>query len=150
MLRLKLFVAGLLVATIVPGVGVTAAGQGLWLNSGLNFQSDKKSEKVDVKAKELPKEIKIPEVRTDKVLLFQEQGRNVQLEQQAAIDRFRASEEWKALEARQKLVLDKLETELRSALSLAGVKEEDFAKYKYDQATLKFTLQAEPKAEPKK
>lgn len=143
MLRLKLFVAGLLVATIVPGVALTVAGQVKGTTAIGTVEVEKKTPK-------LPTEIKIPEVRTDKVLLFQEQGRNVQLEQQAAIERFRASEEWKALEARQKLVLDKLEAELRSALSLAGVKEEDYAKYKYDQATLKFTLQAEPKAEPKK
>jgi len=143
MLRLKLFVAGLLVATIVPGVALTVAGQ-------TEQEKVQAKDSKSVKPTELPKEVKIPEVRTDKVLLFQEQGRNVQLEQQAAIERFRATEEWKALEARQKLVLDKLEAELRSALSLAGVKEEDYAKYKYDQATLKFTLQAEPKAEPKK
>lgn len=143
MLRLKLFVVLLLAAVAVPGVALTVAGQ----------TEQEKARLKDFKVVttiELPKEIKIPEVRTDKVLLFQEQGRNVQLEQQAAFDRFRATEEWKALEARQKLVLDKLEAELRSALSLAGVKEEDFAKYKYDQKELKFTLQAEPKAEPKK
>lgn len=143
MLRLKLFVATLLVAMVVPGVAVTVVGQ--------NKLSESKDFKYEAKAaKDLPKEIKIPEVRTDKVLLFQEQQKVVQLEQQAAIDRFRASEEWKVLEARQKQSLDKLEAELRSALSLAGVEEKDYSRYKYDQVALKFTLQPEPKPEVKK
>lgn len=139
MLRLKLMAILLIVLTVAPGVWVASAGQ-----------TQAKKDPVAERAKELPKEIRIPEARTDKVQLFQEQGRNVQLEQQAAIERFRASEEWKALEARQKLVLEKLEAELRSALSLAGIEEKDYSRYKYDQTTLKFTLQAEPKAEPKK
>jgi len=139
MLRLKLMATVLAALIVVQGVWTATAGQ-----------TPTKKDPVAEKAKELPKEIKIPEVRTDKVLLFQEQQKTVQLEQQAAIDRFRASEEWKALEARQKQSLDKLEAELRSALSLAGVEEKDYPKYKYDQVALKFTLQPEPKPEVKK
>jgi len=133
MLKLKVFVATLLVAMVVPGVATVVVGQG---------KPDDKKAPI-VKAKELPKEISIPEARTDKVLLFQEQTRTVQLEQQAAIEKFKASEEWKGLEARQKLVGEKLVAELSSALKLAGVEEKDFDKYQYDKATLKFTKKAE-------
>lgn len=133
MLRLKVFVAVMLLAILVPMGGVVVVGQGK--------VEDKKVPAA--KAKELPKEIAIPEARTDKVLLFQEQTRNVQLEQQAAIERFKAGEEWKGLEARQKLVSEKLVAELSSALRLAGVEEKDFSKYSYDQVTLKFVLKVE-------
>jgi hypothetical protein len=147
---LKLVLKGVVAATLLIGyVGVAV----VWGQEKEPVKIVKSATGSEGSAKfktDLPKEVKIPEARTDKVLLFQEQGRNVQLEQQAAIDRFRASEEWKALEARQKLALDKLEAELRSALKLAGVEEVDFAKYKYDQTTLKFTFVEPAKAEPKK
>lgn len=136
MLKLKVFAVLMLLAIIVPLVGITMVGYA---------QDEKEPTK---KVVELPKEIKIPEARTDKVLLFQEQGRTVQLEQQAAIERFKAGEEWKGLEARQKQVGEKLVAELSSALKGAGVEEKDFDKYQYDQTTLKFVLKA--KEAPKK
>lgn len=133
MLKLKLFAALIVLAILVPGVATVVVGQGK--------PDDKKVPAA--KAKELPKEISIPEARTDKVLLFQEQTRTVQLEQQAAIEKFKASEEWKGLEARQKLVGEKLVAELSSALRLAGVEEKDFGLYQYDKETLKFTKKVE-------
>jgi hypothetical protein len=133
MLRLKMFVALMVLAISVPGVVTVVVGQGK--------AEDKKVPAV--KAKELPKEISIPEARTDKVLLFQEQTRTVQLEQQAAIEKFKAGEEWKSLEARQKFVGEKLVAELSSALKLAGVEEKDFYKYTYDKETLKFVRKEE-------
>lgn len=133
MLRLKMFAALMVLAILVPGVATVVVGQGK--------VEDKKVPAV--KAEELPKEIKIPEARTDKVLLFQEQTRTVQLEQQAAIEKFKASEEWKSLEARQKLVGEKLVAELSSALKLAGVEEKDFDKFTYDKDTLKFVRKEE-------
>lgn len=133
MLRLKVFVATLLLAILVPGVAMVVVGQGK--------TDDKKV--LALKTKELPKEVSIPEARTDKVLLFQEQTRTVQLEQQAAIEKFKASEEWKSLEARQKLVGEKLVAELSSALKLAGVEEKDFDKFTYNKDTLKFARKEE-------
>lgn len=133
MLRLKLFVALMVLAICVPGVATVVVGQG-----------KAEDKKVPVaKVAELPKVISIPEARTDKVLLFQEQTRTVQLEQQVAIEKFKASEEWKSLEARQKLVGEKLVAELSSALKLAGVEEKDFDKYTYEKDTLKFVRKEE-------
>lgn len=135
MLKLKVFAATILLSLTV-GVGwATVSGQ---------VASDQnKAKKAEQKAP--PAEIKIPEARTDKVQLFQEQSERVRLEQQLAIEKFKASPEWKALEDRQKQAAERLVAELSSALRLAGVDEKDFDKYTYDQATLTFKRKEEPK-----
>lgn len=100
---------------------------------------------VRVDKKEAPKEIAIPELRTDKVLLLQEQAKTADLELTALVEKFKASEEFKKLETRQKAVGDKLVVELTAALKGAGVEEKDFGNYSYNRETLKFTLkEAEP------
>ena len=103
--------------------------------------------KVEAKAKELPAEISIPEARTDKVRLFQEQDERVRVEQQLLIEKFKASQEWRALEDRQKSITELMAAELSAALRNAGVEEKDYAQYTYDKATLKFKKKVE---EPKK
>lgn len=139
MLKLmKLYVATILVLLTVGAGLVGAAGQ-------VGTSDQDKAKKVEPKVP--PAEIKIPEARTDKVQLFQEQSRRLQVEQQLAIEKFKASPEWKALEDRQKQVAERLVAELSSALRLAGVEEKDFDKYTYDQATLTFKRKVE---EPKK
>ena len=64
MLKLKLFVV-LMVAL--------AVGPGVWLGVRAQAGDQDSKKKVQTKAKELPAEIPIPEARTDKVRLFQEQ-----------------------------------------------------------------------------
>ena len=134
---------------IVVTVAVIGLLGGTW--AGLAQAQDvAKAAKSSVKLdkKEAPKEIAIPDTRTDKVLLLQEQGKNTQLELTALIEKFKAGEDYKKLEARQREVGDKLVAELTSALKLGGVVEADFGKYSYDQVTLKFTLKPEPEAAP--
>lgn len=138
MLKLKLFATAILLSLTVGAGLVGAAGQ-------VGSVDQDKAKKVEAKIP--PAEIKIPETRADKVRLFQEQSERVRLEQQLAIEKFKASPEWKALEDRQKQVAEHLVAELSAALRLAGVEEKDFDKYTYDQATLTFKRKAE---EPKK
>ena len=138
MLKLKIFVVTILLALTVGAGWVSAAGQ-------VGSADQDKAKKVEPKVP--PAEIKIPEARTDKVQLFQEQSRRLQVEQQLAIEKFKASPEWKALEDSQKQVAERLVAELSSALRLAGVEEKDFDKYTYDQTTLTFKRKVE---EPKK
>lgn len=145
MLKLKIFVVTILLAMTVGAGWVSAAGQAFGGPSKMVW--DVTQDPSNKKSKEPPKEIKIPEARTDKVQLFQEQSERVRLEQQLAIEKFKASPEWKALEDRQKQIAERLVAELSSALRLAGVEEKDFDKYTYDQATLTFKRKAE---EPKK
>ncbi len=138
MLKLKIFAVTILLALTAGAGWVSAAGQ-------VGSADQDKTKKVEPKVP--PAEIKIPEARTDKVQLFQEQSERVRLEQQLAIEKFKASPEWKALEDRQKQVAERLVAELSAALRLAGVEEKDFDKYTYDQATLTFKRKVE---EPKK
>lgn len=138
MLKLKIFATTILLTLIVGAGWVSVAGQ-------VGSANQDKAKKVEPKV--LPAEIKIPEARTDKVQLFQEKSERVRLEQQLAIEKFKASPEWKALEDSQKQIAERLVAELSSALRLAGVEEKDFDKYTYDQATLTFKRKAE---EPKK
>lgn len=138
MLKLKLFVTAILLSLTVGAGLVGATGQ-------VSTSDQDKAKKAEVKTP--PAEIKIPEARTDKVQLFQEQSERVRLEQQLAIEKFKASPDWKALEDRQKQIAERLVAELSSALRAAGVEEKDFDKYTYDQATLTFKRKVE---EPKK
>lgn len=135
MLRLKMFAATTVLSLIVGAGWVAVRGQVMSDQSPIQ----KAERKVP------PAEIKIPEARIDKVQLFQEQSERVRLEQQIAVERFKASPEWKALEERQKQVAERLVAELSSALRLAGVEEKDFDKYAYDPATLIFRRKEEPK-----
>lgn len=86
-----------------------------------------------------PAEVAVPEAREDKVRLLQSNLEVVELRQQKLIDELKASQAWKDLEVAAKDAGGKLQAELVSALKLAGVDEKDFANYKYDQRTLKFT-----------
>jgi len=138
MLKLKLFVV-LMVAL--------AVGPGVWLGVRAQAGDQDSKKKVETKAKELPAEIPIPEARTDKVRLFQEQDERVRVEQQLLIEKFKASPEWRALEDRQKSITELMAAELSAALRNAGVEEKDYAQYTYDKATLKFKKKVE---EPKK
>ncbi len=149
MSRLKwAFVAAVMMVGVLGGVGM--AQEAIKVTQPASKVYDK--DVLKDKGAKVPAEIKIPDPRADKVLLLQEQARNVELEQQALVEKFKASDQWRALEARQKAVADKLVAELTSALKMAGVEEKDFGRYKYDQSTLKLTLQpAEtPKAESPK
>jgi hypothetical protein len=134
-LRLKLFTA------LIVGLLVVGGGWGVMAGQA----PAKKAEPI--KTVEQPKEVKIPEARADKVLLFQEQDERVRLEQQLLIEKFKASSEWKALEDRQRAINEKLAVELSSALKAVGITEIDFDKYTYDKSALTFKRK---EADPKK
>lgn len=134
-LKLKLFTA------LIVGLLVVGGGWGVMAGQAPAKKAD------PTKAVEQPKEVKIPEARIDKVLLFQEQDERVRLEQQLLIEKFKASSEWKALEDRQRVISEKLVAELSSALKAGGIAEIDFDKYTYDKSALTFKRK---EVEPKK